>query len=181
VLLRDDFSKISSGWDQLHETDYTLEYKDGSYHVVIGAQDGGESVWIGDNYTKMSVEVDVNQFVGPDDALVGVSCRDKQDVGGYSFEFSHDGTYGIYEYEQGSPSVLDEAVLDPNTVNANGVNHIEGVCDGPTLTLILNGETLMQVNDPTYTSGGAGLIVRTGYSGGADIDVLFDEFVVKGP
>ena len=181
VLFRDDFSKISSGWDQVHETDYTLEYKDGAYHVVVGAQDGGESVWIGDNYTNLSVEVEANQTAGPDDAFVGVSCRVKQGVGGYGFEFSQNGTYGIYKYTQGSPSALGENSLDPNTVNANGTNAIEGVCAGSTLTLILNGEALMQVDDPTYTSGGAGVIVRTGYSGEAGIDVLFNQFVVKGP
>ena len=181
VLFQDDFSKTSSGWDQLHETDYTLEYKDGAYHVAVGAQDGGESVWVGDNYTNLSVEVEANQTAGPDDALVGVSCRVKQGVGGYSFEFAQNGTYGIYEYTKGSPSALDEALLDPNTVNANGENDIEGICSGSTLTLILNGEALMQVEDSTYTSGGAGLIVRTGDSGEAGIDVSFTQFVVKGP
>ena len=181
VLFQDDFSKTSSGWDQLHETDYTLEYKNGSYHVVVGAQDGGESVWIGEDYTTLSVEVDANQTAGPDDALVGVSCRVKQGVGGYSFEFAQDGTYGIYKYTKGSPSALDESVLDPNTVNTEGINHIEGICAGSTLTMILNGKPLMQVDDPTYTSGGAGVIVRTGDSGEPGIDMVFSQFVVKGP
>jgi DNA-directed RNA polymerase subunit RPC12/RpoP len=181
VLFQDDFSSTSSGWDQLHETNYTLEYKNGSYHVLVGEKDGGQSVWIGDNYTNVSVEVDANQDAGPEDALVGVSCRYAQGVGGYSFEFARDGTYGIYLYDQGSPTALDERILEPNTVNPNGANHIEGMCAGSTLTLILNGEVLMQVDDPTYTSGGAGLIVRTGDSGTPGIDVLFNQFVVKGP
>jgi LSD1 subclass zinc finger protein len=181
VLRRDDFSMTSTGWDQIHETDYTLEYKNNSYHVVIGAQNGGQSVWIGDNYSDVSVEVDVNQTAGPDDASIGVSCRFMQDVGGYSFEFARDGTYGIYKYKQGSPDVLDESVLDPDTVNTAGTNHIEGVCAGSTLTLLLNGEPLMQVDDSTYSTGGAGLIIRTGSSGVPGIDVLFNQFVIKGP
>jgi LSD1 subclass zinc finger protein len=181
VLFQDNFSSTTSGWDQVHEADYTLEYKNGAYHVLVGAQNGGESVWIGDHYADVSVEVDVDQTAGPQDALAGVSCRYAQGAGGYTFEFSGNGTYGIYRYDKGSPSALDEAVLDPNTVNLSGTNHIEGVCSGSTLTLILNGATLMQVDDPTYTSGGAGLIVRTGDSGTAGVDVLFTKFLVKGP
>jgi LSD1 subclass zinc finger protein len=181
ILFRDDFSSTSTGWDQIHETDYTLEYENDSYHVVVGKQDGGESVWIGDNYSNVSVEVAADQTAGPDDAMIGVSCRFTQGAGGYGFEFAKDGTVGIYKYTQGSPDALDENMLDPNTVNAMGTNHIEGVCDGSTLTLLLNGEPLMQVEDSTYTTGGAGLIVRTGSSGTPGIDVLFNLFVVKGP
>jgi LSD1 subclass zinc finger protein len=181
ILRRDDFSMTSSGWDQLHETDYTLEYKNNSYHVVIGAQDGGESVWIGENYTNIRVAVDASQTAGPDDALIGVSCRFTQNVGGYGFEFARNGTYGIYKYSGGSPEALDESVLDPNSVNTAGPNHIEGVCTGSTLTLLLNGRPLMQVEDTSYTTGGAGLIVRTGSSGTPGIDVVFNQFVVKGP
>jgi hypothetical protein len=40
---------------------------------------------------------------------------------------------------------------------------------------------LAQVDDSTITSGEAGLIVRTGDSGTAGIDVSFNQFVVKGP
>jgi LSD1 subclass zinc finger protein len=181
VLRRDDFSMTSTGWDQVHETDYTLEYMNNSYHVFVGAQNGGQSVWIGDNYTDVSVEVDVNQTAGPDDASIGVSCRFTQDVGGYGFEFSRDGTYGIYKYTQGSPDALDESVLDSNTVNTTGTNHIEGSCVGSTLTLLLNGKPLMQVDDSAYSTGGAGLVIRTGSSGVPGIDVLFNQFVIKGP
>ena len=181
VLFQDDFTDSNSGWDQVHEADYTLEYQNGSFHVFIGAQNGGQSFWVKDGFTDMSVEVQVTQNAGPEDALVGVSCRYTQGAGGYSFEFSRDGSYGIFEYDQGSATALDENYLDPNTVNANGSNTIQGICAGSTLTLVLNGVVLMQVNDSTYTSGGAGLIVRTGYSGDAGIDELFNQFVVKGP
>ncbi|MGB8213638.1 MAG: hypothetical protein WCE68_08775 [Anaerolineales bacterium] len=181
VLFRDNFTNTSSGWDQSHDTNYILEYKNGAYHVTVGAQNGGQSVWIGSSYTNVSVEVDATQNAGPDDAMVGVSCRYKDNVGGYSFEYARNGTYGIYKYVQGNPDSLDEETLSPNTVNASGINHIEGICAGPTLTLVLNGVALMQVQDSDYTSGGAGLIVRTGDSGTAGIDVLFKNFLVKGP
>jgi hypothetical protein len=182
VLFKDNFSSVSTGWDQVHETDYILEYKNGSYHVVVGKQGGGQSVWNGKDFTDMSVEVDATLNTGPDDALVGVACRFSQANGGYSFEFSRNGFYGIYLYDSsGSPTGLYENTLDPDMVNASGPNHIEGICSGTTLTMILNGVMLAQVDDSTLASGAAGVIVRTGDSGTAGIDVSFNQFVVKGP
>lgn len=181
VLFQDDFTNPSSGWDVIHETDYILEYKDGSFHAFVGAQNGGQSFWVKDGFTDMSVAVQVTQTNGPEDALVGVSCRNTQGAGGYRFEFSRDGRYGIYEYNQGNTTTLDENFTAPNLINTNGSNTIEGICDGTTLTLLVNGVPLTQVNDGTYSSGGAGLIVRTGYSGDAGIDELFNQFVVMGP
>ena len=182
LLFKDAFASISTGWDQSHETGYTLEYKNGSYHVVVGKQDGGESIWNGKDYTDMSVEVDATLNTGPDDALVGVSCRFSQANGGYSFEISRNGFYGIFVYDaQGAPSGLYGDTLNPNTINAAGSNHIEGICSGTTLTMVVNGVPLVQVDDSTVTTGAAGLIVRTGDSGTAGIDVSFKQFVVKGP
>ena len=102
--------------------------------------------------------------------------------GGYSFEISRNGSYGIYLYDsQGNSDGLYEDTLDPNTVNANGPNHIEGICSGTTLTMILNGVPLAQVDDSTVSSGAAGLVVSPGDSGTAGIDVYFNHLVVKGP
>ena len=56
-----------------------------------------------------------------------------------------------------------------------------GVCDGDTLTILMNGHPLSQVNDSDYTSGGIGLIAKTGDSGDPGIDVLFSNLLVKGP
>jgi LSD1 subclass zinc finger protein len=181
VLFKDNFTSTSTGWDQEHDADYTLEYKNGSYHFVVNAKDGGQVVWHAANYTNVSVEVDATQNAGPGDGMMGVTCRYADGVGGYIFEFAKNGTYGIYIYEQGSLDSLDESTLDPNTINPTGPNHIEAVCNGSTLTLLLNGVALMQVDDTTYASGGAGLAVTTGNSGAPGIDVNFNQFVVKGP
>jgi len=181
LLFQDNFTSTSTGWDQEHDADYTLEYKNGSYHFVVNAKNGGQSVWHGDNYTNVSVAVDATLNAAPVDGMVGVTCRYTNNVGGYSFEYAKNGTYGIYIYQQGGPDILDENTLDPNTINPTGPTHIQGICDGSTLTLVLNGVALMQVDDSTYTSGGAGLIVRTGNSGTGGIDVSFNQFVIRGP
>ncbi len=184
VLFKDNFTKTNSGWDTSHDANYTLEYKSGKYHILINKTDGGQVVWNAntDNLTDMSVEVDAQETAGPSDGLIGIACRASQDGGMYTFEFDQNGDYGIYKYDaSGNATSLDESTLSPNTVSQGNVNHIEGVCSGSTLTLVLNGQALLQVEDSDYTTGGAGLIVRTGSSGDAGIDTLFSNFLVKGP
>jgi len=183
VLFQDDFSSPASGLPRDRNSKYTLEYKDGKYHVLINEQGQGQEVTMDNKgtYADVSVEADIQQTAGPSDGLMGVTCRDNNNGNYYSFEFSQNGTYGIYKYSDYNGDALDEETLDPNTVNQNDVNHIEGVCSGDTLTLLLNGQVLSQVQDSDYPKGALGLIVRTGSSGDPGVDVLFSSFLVKGP
>ncbi len=184
VLFKDDFSSSSSGLPARdRNSKYTLEYKGGKYHILINEQGHGQEVsWDGGkSYTDVSVEADMQLTLGPSDGLMGVTCRDDTNGNFYSFEFSQNGTYGIFKYSNDSGDALDEGTLDPNTVNLNDVNHIEGICSGSTLTLLLNGQVLSQVQDSDYPKGVVGMTVRTGSSGNAGEDVLISDFVVKGP
>ena len=184
TLFTDDFTDSSSGWDKHHDSNYTFEYKNGHYHVLINKRDGGYDIWppSTNNYKNVSVEADVQQTTGPNDGLIGVVCRAKDDGSVYAFEFDQNGDYGIYKSDaSGNTNALDEGTLDPNTINQDDVNHIEGVCDGNTLTLLLNNQVLLQTQDSSITAGGAGVIVQTGSSGDPGVDVLFSNFVVKGP
>jgi hypothetical protein len=185
ILVQDKFTNPKSGWDQLDNTDYTLQYvKGGGYRIFVNAQDGGQSVWLSKSYKDMNVEVDTKYVAGPDDGLLGVTCRVKDKVGFYSFEFSPAGYYAIKKYtitaDGSKPEILVEGTLDPNTVQAEGTNHIRGDCVGKTLTLYLNNQPLLQTTDSTFSSGGVGLIAQTGDSGEAGEDVLFNNFSVKG-
>ncbi len=183
TLFQDDFSSSSSGWPRARNTKYILEYKGGQYHVLIDEQSQGQEVTRtgGKDYSDVSIEVDVQQTAGPSDGLMGVTCRNDNNGDFYSFEISQNGTYGIYKYSNDSGDALDEETLDPNTVSQDGLNHVEGVCQGDTLTLLLNGQVLSQVQDSSYTKGEVGLLVRTGSSGDPGEDVLFSHLVVKGP
>ncbi len=183
VLFKDNFTDPSSGWERARNSKYTLEYKTGKYHVLLNSDPGtGQAIWITKPFTDMSVEADTQETTGPSDGLIGLACRAADNGRMYTFEYSQDGTYGIYKYSpDGSAETLDENTLNPNTIVQGGVNHLEGVCSGDTLTLILNGQILDQVEDSEYTKGGMGIIVRSGSSGETGIDALFSNYVVKGP
>jgi uncharacterized Zn finger protein (UPF0148 family) len=185
VLVKDDFSNKSSGWDQSSDSNYTLAYVSHGYRIFINEQDGGQTVWNGDNYTDVNVEVDVKQVAGPNDARVGVSCRVSSDGSFYSFEISPDGSYSIEKYTGGSAqstsSALAEGALYSGAIDFSQANHLRGDCAGDVLTLYLNEQPLLQTTDGSLTSGATGLIARSGPSGEAGIDMLFSNFEVRGP
>jgi DNA-directed RNA polymerase subunit RPC12/RpoP len=180
VLFNDNFTDPSSGWSRAKNQNYTEEYKNGSYHILL-ASSSGRIVWTGKSYTNVSVEVDVKETAGANDATMGIACRASTN-GAYTFEFDQNGDYGIYKSDSsGNSNSLAEGTLNPNTVIQNDTNHIEGVCDGDTLTMILNNQVLAQVQDSELTKGGVGMVVTAGSGGSESMDVLFSSFVVKGP
>jgi DNA-directed RNA polymerase subunit RPC12/RpoP len=181
ILFKDDFTNPSSGWDRSKNSNYTLEYKNGNYHVLINNPQSGQIIWRTNKYTDMSIEVGVEQTSGPDDSSLGVACRVTDTGNLYSFEFSQDGSYAIYKYTNWNADSLDGGSLDPNTIGQGKINDLEGICDGETLTLIINGQALLQVQDSDYTSGGVGLIALPGSSSGSGVDVLFSHMLVKQP
>ena len=183
TLFTDDFSDPSSGWSRAKSQDYTLEYKNGKYHILINpSSNGGQAVWIDGSYTNLSVETDAQETSGSSDGTIGVACRAGKNGGMYTFEFTQNGSYGINKLDSsGNSTSLTEGTLNPNTINQNNINHIEGVCDGDTLTMLLNNQVLAQAQDSDYTKGGVGMIVNPGSGGDNSMDVLFSNFVVKGP
>ncbi len=185
ILFQDNFSNKSSGWDESSDSNYTLQYVKNGYRIFINEQDGGQTVWNGDNFTDVNVEVDVKQVAGPNDARVGVSCRVSSDGSFYSFEVSSDGSYSIEKYTGGSSqstsTALAEGALDSGSIDLTQVNHLRGDCSGDVLTLYLNGQPLLQTTDGSFTTGATGFIARAGPSGDPGIDTLFSNFMVYGP
>ena len=181
ILLKDDFTNPSSGWDKARNSNYTLEYKNGNYHILINNPQNCQIVWRTNKYNDASIDVGIQQTAGANDGHVGVACRVTDTGNLYSFEYSQDGTYGIYKYTNWNSDPLDEGTLDRNTISQGKINHLEGICRGDTLTLVINGHALLQIQDSDYTSGGIGLIALPGTGNGTGVDVLFCHLLVKEP
>ncbi len=185
VLLKDDFSNPSSGWDRKNSSDYILDYVKGGYRIFIGKNNGGELVWIKDGYTNVSVEADAKKIGGPDAAWFGVLCRVKDGAGGYAFEVSLDGSYEIDKYtftpSGDQTATLTSGSLNPNALKAGEATHLRAVCDHTTLALFVNEQFVSQTSDADFSTGGVGILSLTGGSGASGVDHLFSNFVVKGP
>jgi DNA-directed RNA polymerase subunit RPC12/RpoP len=185
VVLKDDFTKTDSGWDHTQTTDITADYVKGGYRVFLATGTLGHFVWVKDGFGNVSVEADARRIGGPTDGWYGVTCRMKDGVGGYAFEVTADGGFEIDKYtftpsgDQKDP--LTMGTLDPNPLKTGAANHIMGNCDGITLSLFVNGQLADQAKDSAFKTGGVGFISLPGDSGQKGFDMLFSNFVVKGP
>lgn len=184
VILKDDFSNPSSGWDRKNSGDLIVDYVKGGYRIFIGREGVGELVWVKDGYSNISVEADVKKIAGPDDAWFGVTCRMK-DGGGYAFKVSMDGSYEIdkeiFASSGDQTATLTSGTLDSNLLKVADSNHIRATCDHDTLSLFVNEQFISQTSDTSFTTGGVGLVSSPGDSGQSGLDHLYSNFLVKGP
>jgi hypothetical protein len=181
ALFQDDFSDTGSGWDHSTTDTGSSDYQDGGYHISVGPE--YSSVWAnpGKSFTDVSVEVDGHKLSGVDDNEFGVLCR-YQDVDNfYGASISSDGYYGFFKLDNGDFGYLgtDKMVKSDAIHLGSESNHIRLDCVGSTLTLYINGEMVSSTSDGSFNSGDVGLYAGTFAT--ANVDVLFDDFVVRQP
>lgn len=183
VVVRDDFSNPKSGWDRTTAHGNSMNYADNGYLISVNGADSGETSWIKDGLKDVSVEVDEETQSGA--GWVGVMCRIKQNVGGYSFEISSYGDYAISKHvfspDGNTTKQLVGGVMDASQFNAEGSNHIRGDCRGKTLTLVVNGQTIDQSTDSSFANGGGGVLAISALDSNNGIDALFKNFSIKSP
>jgi len=94
---------------------------------------------------------------------------------------SSDGYYGIVRVQDGQYQVLGAENLQFAEAIRQGdaANQIQAECNGPNLTLTVNGSVLHQVQDSTFQSGEVGLLAGAYDEPG--VEVLFDNFIVIKP
>jgi len=181
LLFQDDFSDPKSGWDSSHNEDGVTDYQDGQYRILVNTTN--TDVWAnpGLNFTNTIIEVDATKAGGEDNNDFGVVCRYADDQNFYFFVISSDGYYGIGKIKDGQQVLVGMESMPPTDAVKQGAatNHLQAVCDGSTLRLVVNGQQLVETTDPDLTSGDAGLLAGSFETPGTDI--LFDNFVVREP
>jgi hypothetical protein len=183
VLVKDSLAKQANGWSVTNENGNTLGFVNGGYEIASTTANNGETTWIKDGYKDVSVEVDVQATSG--DGAMGILCRVKNGVGGYSFELNTDGSYGIYKYtftSNGADSTgLETGDLPTGLLKTDGPNHLRGDCIGMNLTLIVNGKTVATTVNSSMKTGGFGLLATSGSDSSDGMSVLFKNFSAKSP
>jgi hypothetical protein len=181
LLFQDDFSDPNSGWDSLQNEDGITDYQDGQYRILVDTTN--TDVWAnpGLTFTDTIIDVDATKVGGDDNNDFGIVCRYKDDENFYFFVISSDGYYGIGKVKDGQQVLVGMESMPPTDAvkQGNAANHIQAVCDGIILRLVVNGELLAETTDPDLASGDAGLLAGSFEHPGTDI--LFDNFVVREP
>lgn len=188
VLFQDDFSSPDGPWD-VYNADYkTVDYYSGGFRLLVNEDQLDVWTEIHANLpADVSIEVDATTIGGPEDNDFGVLCRyaEVSEEGPYSFYFfiiSSDGYATIARMVENEQVYMsDSGQMEPSSAILTGyaTNHIRADCIGTTLTLYVNDQFVMSVQDASLTSGSAGLIAGTFDMIGTDI--LFDNFIVTRP
>ncbi len=136
---------------------FTFGYQNSQF-IIQTLQPG----WHGDLYAYTSVPelTDVQAMV--DFSIAGdltgkyafVGCRDDGSGTGYMVEVHPDtGRANIWRYDGNSVENL-ATVTDTSVVHLGSANNrIEIICQGSTISGVVNGQTLLTAQDSTYTSG----------------------------
>lgn len=165
VLFQDDFNDPNSGWEVGDYVEGSEGYVDGSY-FVRGEEDG-TIVWgvASQEFTDFVLDVDTTQVEAPsnDNNGYGVIARVQPgpEGDGYAFYISGDGYYTIQKVVGGDYEPLVDWTTSPAINQGNASNHLHIVCDGPNLSLTVNGQFLAETTDNAYASGDIALAAGT--------------------
>jgi hypothetical protein len=179
VLFQDLFTDPSSGWQTERGDDHVIDYENGGFRIWGNRVHYDYWSIPNLNFTDVQIEVNTDKLGGPDDNSFGVICR-YQEENFYGFLISSDGYYGISKRKDGNHQILgaDGMKVSP-AINRGGSNYIRADCIGSTLTLYVNGEKLLELQDSEFTHGDVGMLAGSFDSPG--VDIRFTQFQVLRP
>jgi len=167
LLFSDDFSDLESGWGEISVDAGNSAYGTGIFCVRV---DNAEwVVWstAGLEFHDFVVEADAWQSSGPGNASYGILVRYEDSDHFYRFDIGGDQQYSV---SKSTPEEWEDIVdwteslaILPN----RGVNHIRVRCQGKEMSLYVNEEHLVTVEDDSFGMGDIGLFGATFDEGGA--------------
>jgi hypothetical protein len=160
-LLRDS-SSHNFGEGRGTKSGNTCQFKDGAYHV---SQSTGDSVAMcgatASNFSNFVYEVQMTIIKGDGG---GIFFRaDAQSAKFYSFFVGADGVYALTLYTDSSHAQIlrNTTLSDAIKQGLNQTNLIAVSAIGNTITLYINHQLLVSVNDSTYSHGQIGLVAAS--------------------
>jgi len=176
----DDFSDPASGWKAESDASAEVGYRDGTMHVLIKAPNCLAWASAGREFSDFHLTVEATQVAGPDDNEYGVMVRMQDTEHFYRFSISGDGYYLVNKYngEEWRPLGGDWTPTEAVHPGA-ATNRLEVVCQGTTMTFLVNGVQVVQVEDGSYRRGDVGLYAGSFFEAG--VEVQFDNVSVTEP
>jgi hypothetical protein len=151
----DDFSDVNSGWDILNLENYFAYYDGGEYFL----QDFGDSTYLTAepylNFENVEMTIDF-RFDQVEYAEIDFVCRFLDQQNNYEFRVTSDGEVGISMWLAGEYIHLAELTAT-GVVLGNTMHQAQITCDGPYLSLRIDGEVVAEAFDESFASGDVGL------------------------
>jgi hypothetical protein len=182
VLFHDDFTQNSNRWGTPNSKAGEVSFLYQGLDIKVNQADS--MIWTvsGEKYTDTKIDIDAVLLSGPTDDAYGAICRFVDNEHFYGFLVTHDGYYGIFKMQDGKLSLANaEGGLKFSEAIRQGgvVNHLQAICQGSTLSLLVNGQVLSAVDDSSYSTGQIGLI--SGAYATPGVEVFFDNLLVTQP
>ncbi|MBL7065348.1 MAG: hypothetical protein ISS49_14230 [Anaerolineae bacterium] len=176
----DDFSGPASIWQTESDASAEIEYHEGVMRVLVNVPNRLAWASAGRKFSDFHLTVEATQIAGPDDNEYGVLVRMRDTDHFYRFSISGDGYYQVSKYDEGEWTALSGDWTPSDAIQTGAaMNLLEVVCQGATMTLLVNGVTLAQVEDGSYPRGDVGLYAGTFFEPG--VEVHFDNLRVEEP
>jgi hypothetical protein len=181
VLFSDDFSRPPGGWGIWNREGALVDYYSGGLRIKV--QEPQYDFWsvAGKTISDAQIEVDAIKLDGPDDNSFGLICRYQDRSNFYMLVASSDGYYGIAKLKEGRHSMIGSEQLQYSSaiIQGQALNRLRADCVGQRLSLYVNGQQLISVEDADFSAGDVGVLA--GAYDVTDVDILFDNFMVIQP
>ena len=177
ILYLDDFS-VPGIWFTAVQENLSMEYAEDGYRIMNNAANSIVSSVRALDLTDTLLETRAARVGGPQTGYYGVVCRWQDISNYYALLIGSDGFFGIARILDGQLTFLGEGRITTGPIYLDtATNLVGGSCIGNTLTLFVNGQNLIQVQDQTFSSGYPGLVVATRAAGGTHVH--FDDFLIR--
>ncbi len=176
----DDFSDPAGGWQAESDASAEVRCYEGVMRLLVKVPNRLAWASAGREFSDFRLAVEATQVAGPDDNEYGVLVRMRDADHFYRFSISGDGYYLVSKYDGGAWEVLNGDWTSSDAIHLGAVtNLLEIVCRGVTMTFLVNGVTLTQVEDSSYSRGDIGLYAGSFFEPG--VEIHFDNLTVTEP
>jgi hypothetical protein len=179
VILQDNFNE-QGAWAEQNSENFGFGYLEDGYGIYVNILNA--AIWSirgPEQITNARIEADARRYSGPVNGYYGVICRHSDADNYYALMVSDDLSFGIARMENGKFVFLAESQDTQNIIKPGETNRISAECVNEQITLFVNGQTMMSVNDSTHQSGAAGLVAKTRLNG--EFQAIFKSFSIATP
>jgi hypothetical protein len=175
----DDFSSPGT-WQAESDATAQVEVSDGTLQINIAVANQLAWASAGQDLRDFHLTVEASQVSGPDDNGYGVLARMQDSDNFYLFSISGDGFYMVSKFTDGQQQMLGPNWTPSQAIQqGQATNTLEVICQGNTLTFLVNGQLLSEVNDSEFSQGDIGLYAGTFYETG--VEIHFDNLALGEP
>jgi hypothetical protein len=179
IVLSEDFSDNSGGWYESSDEFATHDLVNGGYRILVHQPNYDAWAYAGLDLTDVVVAIEADVLAGPADAAVGLLCRAQDDDNFYVAYVTSDGWASIFRKQQNEFVPLHPDEWIEIDLVRDGVNELALSCRDTRLSLMVNQETVIDVEDDAFAHGDVGFLAGAYDQPGTE--VFFDNLLVTEP